>query len=93
MPKAMVAMLLKVDQENVGRGLQLAAEKLTAADGEMVLDFSSVLRITSGDLREIENLVGFADDKAIKVGLRGVTIDVYKVLKLMKLVPRFSFLT
>jgi anti-anti-sigma regulatory factor len=93
MPKAMVAMLLKMDPENVGQGLQLAAGNLATADGEMVLDFSSVTRINSTDLREIENLVGLADDKAIKVGLRGVTIDVYKVLKLMKLVPRFSFLT
>ena len=48
MPKAMVAMLLKIDPENLGHGLQLAGGKLATADGEMVLDFSSVLRINLG---------------------------------------------
>jgi hypothetical protein len=36
-------------------------------------------------------LAGAADEKAVKVALRGVHVDVYKVLKLVKLTPRFSF--
>ena len=32
-----------------------------------------------------------ADAKTVKVVLRGVNVDVYKVLKLVKLTPRFSF--
>ena len=31
--------------------------------------------------------------KAVKVGLRGVNVEIYKVLKLVKLASRFSFLT
>jgi len=39
----------------------------------------------------MESLAGRADEKAVKVVLRGVNVDIYKVLKLMKLAPRFSF--
>ena len=74
-------------------GLQEASQRLDNAEGEVVLDFSAVTRIDPGALREMEKLAGLADERAIKVGLRGVNIDVYRVLKLMKLVPRFSFLT
>ena len=61
--------------------------------GEVVLDFSSVRRIDPSALRAMEKLAGIADDKAVKVVLRGVNVDIYKVLKLVKLTPRFSFLT
>ena len=33
-----------------------------------------------------------ADDRAITIMLRGVNVEVYKVLKLVKLASRFSFL-
>jgi hypothetical protein len=32
-----------------------------------------------------------AADKGVKVVLRGVKVDVYKVLKLVRLAPRMSF--
>jgi len=93
MGKTMIAEWLKIDGEHVVQGLQEAGDKLDNAQGEMVLDFSSVRRIYPSALRELEELAGVADDKAVRVGLRGVNIDVYKVLKLVKLAPRFSFLT
>ena len=34
-----------------------------------------------------------ADDKGVKVVLRGVNVGVYKVLKLVKLTSRFSFVS
>jgi hypothetical protein len=40
----------------------------------------------------MENLATTADEKAAKVVLRGVNVDVYKVLKLMKLAPRMPAL-
>ena len=92
MSMAIIAAWLKVDGEGVVRALQEAREKLDSADGEMVLDFSAVRRIDPSALREMEKLAGIADDKAVKVVLRGVNIDIYKVLKLVKLAPRFSFL-
>lgn len=92
MRKATIAEWFKIDGERVVQGLQEASEKLDMAEGEVVLDFSSVRRIDPSAVREMEKLAGVADDKAVKVGLRGVNIDIYKVLKLVKLAPRFSFL-
>lgn len=91
MRKASVAMWLKIEAESVAAGLQQATQKLDKARGEMVLDFSAVRRIDASALREMEELAGAADDRAVKVGLRGVNVSVYKVLKLVKLAPRFSY--
>jgi anti-anti-sigma regulatory factor len=87
----MNAVRLKIDGERVAQTLQEAFEKLDSAGGEVVLDFSSVRRIDPSALRAMEKLAGMADDKAVKVALCGVNIDIYKVLKLMKLASRFSF--
>ena len=84
---------LEFDGESVAHALQEAREKLDSSDGGLCLDFSSVRRIDPSALREMEELAGMADDKAVKIVLRGVNVDIYKVLKLMKLAPRFSFLT
>jgi len=92
MRKVMIAEWFKIDGESVAHGLQEAGEKLGRTEGEVVLDFSSVRRIDPSAVREMEKLAGVADDKAIKIGLRGVNVDIYKVLKLVRLAPRFSFL-
>jgi len=89
----MIGSLLEIDGEHLVQTLQDACEKLNSAEGEVVLDFSSVRRIDPSALRAMERLAGTADDKAIKVVLRGVNVEVYKVLMLVKLTPRFSFLT
>ncbi len=87
----MIAVFLNIDETRVIPALREAGEKLDGTEGEAVLDFSSVLRIDSGMVRAIEDLVRLADEKAVKVVLRGVNVDVYKVLKLMKLTRRFTF--
>ena len=92
MPKATIAEWVTIDQESVAHGVQEAGEKLNGSEGEVILDFSAVRRVDPGALREMEKLAGVADGKAVKIGLRGVNIDIYKVLKLVKLAPRFSFL-
>lgn len=89
---AMIAVFVSIDEMRVGPGLQEAAEKLDGGEGEAVLDFSSVLRIDSGALNAMEEFARIADKKAVKVVLRGVNVDVYKVLKLVKLTRRFTFL-
>jgi anti-anti-sigma regulatory factor len=38
----------------------------------------------------MEGFTDKADDKGVKIALRGVNIAVYKVLKLVKLASRFS---
>jgi anti-anti-sigma regulatory factor len=88
---AMIAVWLKIDEERVVQELQEAAEKLDSADDEVVLDFSSVRRIDPSVLRAMEEFAGKADNKGVKVVLRGVNVDVYKVLTLVNLTSRFSF--
>ena len=83
---------LEIDGERVVTALQVAREALDSAQNDVVLDFSFVRRIDPSALRAMEKLAGIADDKAVKVVLRGVNVDIYKVLKLVKLTSRFSFL-
>jgi anti-anti-sigma regulatory factor len=88
------AQWIKVDSEHVVHTLQQdAVEKVNAAEGEVVLDFSGVPRIDSSVVRALEELAGLADDRSVKVVLRAVNMDIYKVLKLLKLTQRFSFQT
>ena len=88
---AMIAVWLKIDEARVVAALQEAGEKLESAEGEVVLDFSSVRQVDTNSLRAMKEFVDIADQKAIKAGLRGVSVDVYKVLKLVRLTSRFSF--
>lgn len=88
---AMIPVWLKIDEESVVQALQEAGEKLDGVEGEVALDFSSVRRIDPRALRAMEEFAGIATDKSVKVVLRGVSIGVYKVLKLVKLAWRFSF--
>jgi len=89
----MMAVWLKIDEERVVQALQEAGEKLDSVEGEVVLDFSSVRRVDPSAVRAMEGFADTADDKAVKVALRGVNVDVYKVLKLVKLASRFSFVS
>jgi anti-anti-sigma regulatory factor len=88
---AMIAEWLKIDEENVVQGLQEAGEKLDSVDGEVALDFSSVRRLDASALKAMEEFAGIAEDKGVRVVLRAVHVGVYKVLKLVKLTSRFSF--
>jgi len=88
---AMTAVFLNIDEQHVASALHEAGEKLDAAQGETVLEFSNVHRIDSIGLHALEEFARLADEKSVKVVLRGVNVDVYKVLKLVKLTRRFSF--
>jgi anti-anti-sigma regulatory factor len=89
----MTAMLLNIDEKRAAPALHEAGEKLDRAEGEAVLDFSSVRRVDSSTLRALEEFARTADEKAVKVVLRGVSVDVYKVFKLVKLTRRFTFVS
>jgi anti-anti-sigma regulatory factor len=88
---AMTAGFLNVDETRLVGALREAGEKLDGTEGEAILDFSSVSRIDPGAVRALEELARVADEKNVKVVLRGVNVEVYKVLKLIKLTRRFSF--
>lgn len=88
---AMLPVVLNIDEERVILDLQEAGGNLDCAQGEAILDFSSVRRIDSGALQAMEEFARIADEKVVKVVLRGVNVDVYRVLKLVKIAHRFSF--
>ena len=47
------------------------------------------MMISSG-LRAVEDFADVAEEKSVKATVRGVNVDVYKVLKLARLSSRFS---
>ena len=88
------AVCIKIDPEGVVHALrQEAVEKVNGAEGEVVVDFSAVLRIDASGVRAMEDLAGVATERSVKVVLRAVNPDIYKVLKLLKLTEWFSFVT
>lgn len=89
---AVIAVFLSIDEERVVPALREAGGSLDCTQGEAVLDFSSVRRIDSGGLRALEEFASIADEKAVKVVLRGINVDIYKVLKLVRLTQRVSFM-
>ena len=88
---AMSAVWTKIDEECVVPSLRDAIDKVDAVDGDLTLDFSSVSRVDTTAIRTLEELATRADEKKVKIVLRGVNVDVYKVLKLVRLGHRFSF--
>ncbi len=86
----MIDVWLEVDGSRVAQVLNEAGEKLDSGGGDVFLDFSAVRRIDPSGLRALEEFVGVADEKMVKITLRGVNVDVYKVLKLARLSSRFS---
>ncbi len=85
-----IADLYKVDGEKVAQAVAEARENLNTTDTEVTLDFSGVRRIDPKGLGAMEDLATAADAKSVKIVLRGVNVDVYKVLKLARLAPRFT---
>lgn len=88
---ATVAMLLKIEEDRVAETLTQAQEKLASADGELVLDFANVRRLDPSAIRALETLAERGDAQGIPIALRGLNVEVYKVLKLVRLASRLSF--
>jgi anti-anti-sigma regulatory factor len=73
--------------------IQEAIEKVNRGESEVILDFSSTLRIDTNEVGALEELASLAGGKSVKVVLRAVNTDVYRVLKQLKLTQRFTFVT
>jgi anti-anti-sigma regulatory factor len=84
-------MLVMLDEKQLVPILQELAGKLDHAGGEIVLDFSAVRSIDSKAVLAMDELAQKADEKSLRIVLRNVNVDVYKVLKLVRLTPRLSF--
>lgn len=76
---------------NIAEPLQELFGKIEGGGRELTLDLSSVERLDAAALGEMERLAAAAEAKSVKVAVRGVNVDVYKVMKLMNLAPRFTF--
>jgi len=86
------ALWVKIDGEHAVRTLGEIREKLNGDQGEIVLDFSCIRQITPPAVQALEDLATATDHSPVRIVLHRVNVDVYKVLKLMKLAPRFSYL-
>jgi anti-anti-sigma regulatory factor len=89
---ATVALWTKIQEESAVELLRGAMEKLDGANGEITLDFSSVQQVDASIVGAVEELIERAERKDVRVALRGVNVDVYKVFKLVKLSSRFVLL-
>jgi anti-anti-sigma regulatory factor len=88
---ATTAVWTKIDEDQAVEALREAGTKLDAGNGDITLNFSSVRRIDASLVRAMEELAARANERSVEVTLRGANVDVYKVLKLMKLTSRFNF--
>ena len=91
MSTTMVSVSVGIDEASIVSALQDLGEKLDAADGEVILDFSLLRRIDPGALLALEEFADMADGKSAKVVLRSVNVEIYRVLKLVRLAKRFSY--
>ena len=90
------ARFLKIDEKRVGPSLEEAGATFDGGEfatdaREVFLDFSCVERVDSVALEALERVAGVADEKGARIVIQGVNVSVYKVLKLVKLAQRFSF--
>jgi anti-anti-sigma regulatory factor len=92
MPMETIAVWRKIDGARVVEGLEEASARLAGSDREVVLDFSAVSRMSPDALAALERLAAAAEEKTVRVALRAVNLDVYRVLKLAKLTGCFSFI-
>jgi anti-anti-sigma regulatory factor len=81
-----------VDGERVTEGLQAVAKNLEGAGPEALLDFFFVQGIDQSGLCALEDLANAAEQKKVKIVLRGINVEIYKVMKLARLTERFAFL-
>jgi anti-anti-sigma regulatory factor len=89
---SVIAVILKVEPQSLDDALYEACAHMQNTGHDTVLDFSYVQRLDPKNLEMMQKLASIAEDKELNVGLRGVNVDIYKVLKLARLAERFCFL-
>ena len=89
----MTVVSLKLNGGDLIGALQAAGEKLESMEGDMILDFSAVRRVDPAALSAMSDFVDSADENCVHLVLRGVSVDVYRVLKLARLEQRFSLVS
>jgi anti-anti-sigma regulatory factor len=82
---------LSIDEGNLISAFEKAAKTLDGEPQQLGVDLSCVPRIDSAGLNAIQDFAHRADEKKVKVVLRGVNVNVYKMLKLARLTRHFTF--
>lgn len=85
-----MAELITMD-EALASLVEAARAKLQSTEGDLELDFSSVRRLDAHGLHELEQLAEIAEEKGVTLVLRNVSVEIYRVVKTVKLAPRFKF--
>lgn len=86
------ALCLKLDSEHLPGLLRgEAMQQVSRGQPELLLDFSGVARIDASAIQALEDLARLAQDTNVRLRLCGVGIELYRVLKLLKLADRLSF--
>ena len=86
-----ISVLVKLEAHNAGPALEAECQALDDGPGEAIVDFSGLSRIDSSVVAGLEAFLRAAESKSVKVILTGVNVDVYRVLKLVKLAAKVSF--
>ena len=83
---------LKMDPQRLPELLRgEALERVSRGQPEVILDFSGVVRIDTCAIQALEDLARLAEDSNVRLQLYGARIEVYRVLKLLKLSEKLSF--
>jgi anti-anti-sigma regulatory factor len=80
-----------IDDARLASALRDRARTMNG-EGEVTIDLSQVRCLDANGIRALEELAEAADKNATKIVLSGVNVSVYKVLKLVKVSSRFSFM-
>jgi len=83
--------VVHIDEQRLVLALEQAAKQRDSGASEITVDFSSVRRLDSSLVRRMEELA--CSENGVKIVLRGVNVDVYKTLKLLKLTNHFLFVS
>jgi anti-anti-sigma regulatory factor len=84
--------LVVIDPKDIAQSLADVRKTLDGAETDVVLDFCEVQRIDPKGLGAMEDLIATAEAKSVRIALRGLNVNVYKVLKLARLAGRFRIL-
>ena len=82
---------LSIPEGNLTSAFETAGKTLDGEPQQLGVDLSCVHRIDSAGLNAIQDFAHVADEKKVKVVLRGVNVNVYKMLKLARLTRHFLF--
>lgn len=82
-----------VNGERVAETLKAVCGGLPSNSSDVLLDFFLVQSLDPMAIKELEDLAEAAKLASVKVILRGVNVEIYKVLKLSDLTDKFLFIS